>query len=181
MTGVTRTPILPHTRHSCAQRVDGCAPPGAPVLGECVDPIGRARSPVALCPSLRVLSPPPLATRFARRHKARRRLCDASSAQTVRRWRNNDSGDARARPAVCDRPKIGKNSWAHMGRFAGFPTHFPPASAQRKVRILTRLHSCSSGGKTALLDWQAAASRSLLDTRGTQRQVLWTKIPTFLT
>lgn len=146
MMGVTRTPILPHTRHSCAQRVDGCAPPGAPVLGECVDPIGRARSPVALCPSLRVLSPPQLATRFVRRHKARRRLPDASSAEqttpegatTTRRtcptgglrpsknWQRSDS----PRKA---QGKTGGHAWTGL---RAFPTRFPPPSAQRTSQDL---------------------------------------------
>ena len=142
---MTRTPILPHTRHSCAQRVDGCAPPGAPVLGECVDPIGRARSPVALCPSLRVLSPPQLATRFARRHKARRRLPDASSAQTVR-GRNNDSETHVPDRRFATVQKLakkrfasqgaGKNRWARMTGLRAFPTRFPPPSAQRTSQDL---------------------------------------------
>ena len=37
-----------------------------------------------------------------------------------------------------------------------FPHVFRHHQHSERVRILTRLHSCSLGGKTALLDWQAA-------------------------
>lgn len=75
--------------------------------------------------------------------------------------------DGRARPAVCDRPKIGKEAIrlarrrekqvGTHGQVCGlFPHVFRHHQHSERVRILTRLHSCSLGGKTALLDWQAA-------------------------
>ena len=100
------------------------------------------------CPSLRVLSPPQLATRFARRHKARRRLPDASSAEqttpsiegatTTRRtcptgglrpsknWQRSDS----PRKA---QGKTGGHAWTGL---RAFPTRFPPPSAQRTSQDL---------------------------------------------
>ena len=75
--------------------------------------------------------------------------------------------DGRARPAVCNRPKIGKEAIrlarrrekqvGTHGQVCGlFPHVFRHHQHSERVRILTRLHSCSLGGKTALLDWQAA-------------------------
>ena len=100
------------------------------------------------CPSLRVLSPPQLATRFVRRHKARRRLPDASSAEqttpsiegatTTRRtcptgglrpsknWQRSDS----PRKA---QGKTGGHAWTGL---RAFPTRFPPPSAQRTSQDL---------------------------------------------
>ena len=100
------------------------------------------------CPSLRVLSPPQLATRFVRRHKARRRLPHASSAEqttpsiegatTTRRtcptgglrpsknWQRSDS----PRKA---QGKTGGHAWTGL---RAFPTRFPPPSAQRTSQDL---------------------------------------------
>ena len=116
------------------------------------------------CPSLRVLSPPQLATRFVRRHKARRRLSVASCReQTVgpHPRRNNETHVPDRQFATVQKlakseaqGKTGGHTWADL---RAFPTRFPPPSAQRRSQDLDTSAACSLalGGKTALLDWQA--------------------------
>ena len=158
----------------------------------------RMRRPGRTCavsrgprPSLRVLSPPQLATRFVRRHKARRRPSVASYYASKPWDRTLGATTRRTCPTGSLQPSKNWQKARHREKQVGthgqicglFPHVFRHHQHSEGVRILTRLQLVrwQVGRENCPFRLARAPPRSLLDTRGTQRQVLWTKNPTFLT